>query len=141
MQFNESTGYAVRMVIFLAENRGFSGGEELRAGTAIPATVLPAITKPLRRAGIIATRRGNQGGFTLAKSPEQITMADIVRAMEGTTRINRCLEADSHCALGRASTCKVRAFYLEVQEWLDKTFEAKTVASLMSEKEFGDKPF
>lgn len=137
MQFNESTGYAVRMVIFLAQNHGFSGGEELRANTAIPATVLPAITKPLRRAGIIATRRGNQGGFTLARSPEDITMADIVRAMEGTTRINRCLEPDCQCTLGRAKTCKVRQFYLEVQEWLDKTFEEKTVASLMDEEERG----
>lgn len=131
MQLNISTGYAVRVALYLAQRPERVSGEELCAGTAIPPSVLASIIKPLKEAGIVDTRRGNQGGLTLARSAEQVSMADIVRAMEGTTRINRCLETDCHCSIGQADTCKVREFYLSVQSWLDKTFEEKTIASLI----------
>lgn len=134
MQLNTSTGYAVRIVIYLAKGHDKVSGAELSANTAVPATMLPGIVKPLRQAGIVETRRGNGGGFSLARSPEKITMADIVRAMEGTTRINRCLEPNRGCTLGIADTCTVRKFYAEVQDWLDETFEGKTIASFVTEQ-------
>lgn len=133
MQLNITTGYAVRVVIFLAQTPGLASGAEICAKTAVPPSVLPSVVKPLKEAGIIETRRGNQGGLTLTRAPRNISMADIIRAMEGTTRINHCLEPDCRCTLGKADTCKVREFYLEVQRWLDKTFEEKTIASLLDE--------
>lgn len=134
MQLNITTGYAVRVIVYLAENPGKKiGGTELCAATAVPSTMLPGIAKSLRQAGILETRRGNGGGFTLARSAERISMADIVRAMEGTTRINRCLEPNCACTLGIAETCPVRKFYAEVQEWVDKAFEGKSIAELVAE--------
>lgn len=133
MQLNISTGYAVRIVTFLAKRHETVSGTELSIGTAVPTTMLPEIVKPLRQAGIIETKRGNGGGFALARSPETISMADIVRAMEGTTRINRCLEPNCVCTLGVAETCPVRRFYAEVQEWVDKAFEGKTIAALLED--------
>lgn len=134
MQLNTSTGYAVRVVLYLAQSRGMVSGTELCGNAAIPPSVLPAVIKPLKAAGLVETRRGNQGGLTLSRGAEKISMADIVRAMEGTTRINSCLEPECHCTLGRAESCKVRRFYQEVQEWLDKTFEEKSIAELMDER-------
>lgn len=133
MQFKTSTDYAVRMVLFLAQHSGYVGGEELSRNSAIPPTMLVKIANPLQEAGILVTRRGNRGGFALAKHPAQITLADIVRAIEGTTRINRCLEADCACALGRADSCPVRGFYTEVQDWLDRAFEGRSIASFLAE--------
>lgn len=133
MQLNTTTGYAVRLVLYLTEHNGVATGDEICSGTAIPASMLPAIAKPLRKARIITTRRGNQGGFALARRADEITMADIVRAMEGNLCVNRCTEADGTCSLGISGCCKVQDFYLEVQDLLNEVFEARTIASFLDD--------
>lgn len=118
-----------------AGHPGVIGREELARGAAVPMSMLPGVAKPLRRAGILTTKRGNQGGFALARAPTHITMGDIVGAMEQTTRINRCLERDCHCLLGCAATCSVRAFYAQVQAWVDAAFADRTIASFLAPAE------
>ena len=53
--------------------------------------------------------------------------------MEGTTRINRCLDPDGYCSRNGVPTCPVHKFYTRIQSYLDEAFQDKTIASLMED--------
>jgi len=131
MQLNVTTDYAIRMTLFLAILGTPMGSEDISKQMGIPKQMIAQIAKPLRNAGIIATKRGVGGGFSLNRKPEDISLADIFNAVEGTTRINRCLEEDCYCSRHATETCPVRKFYKEMQTFLDEAFSGKTIASLM----------
>lgn len=84
MQISARADYAVRAVLELAV-----GGEELVKGEVlagaqdIPAKFLEGILSTLRRAGIVDSRRGSDGGYRLARPAADITVADVVRAVDG----------------------------------------------------------
>jgi Rrf2 family protein len=85
MRLTSRTDYALRAVMELA-----IAGEEplttiaLGKSQGIPSSYLGAVLAQLRRAGIVTARRGAEGGWALAKSPKLITLADVIRAVDGT---------------------------------------------------------
>lgn len=77
MQLNVTTDYAIRMTLFLAILGTPMGSEDISKQMGIPKQMIAQVTKPLRDAGIIATKRGVGGGFSLNRKPEDISLADI----------------------------------------------------------------
>jgi Rrf2 family protein len=78
--------YAVRAAVELAAAQGDDGpvkGESLARAQGIPKNFLENILTELRRAGIVHTRRGVDGGYRLARPAAEITVADVLRAVEG----------------------------------------------------------
>ena len=73
------------------------------------------------------------GGYLLARQPEDISLRDIIVAMEGTTRINRCLEPDGYCSRNGVPNCPVHKFYSRIQTKLDEAFQEMTVAALLAD--------
>ena len=131
MQLNITTDYAIRMVLYLATVGRAAGSGEIASAMGIPRNMMATMSPKLRRAGIIQAVRGANGGYTLCRAPEDISLSQIVNAMEGTTRLNRCLEDDHFCSRGAAETCPVRKFYVGIQKLLDETFQEETIAKLM----------
>ena len=76
---------------------------------------------------------GANGGFALGRAPEQISLHEIVNLVEGTTRINRCLEDDGYCSRNGTATCPVHRCYAHIQSYLDQAFQDKTIASLLED--------
>ena len=133
MQLKLSTDYAIRIVLYLAEKQQTANSEEISARMGIPQSVVATLATPLQRAGILTTVRGVGGGFTLCRRPEDISLHEIVNLMEGTTRINRCLEPEGFCSRNGVATCPVHKFYSRIQSYLDEDFQDKTIASLMED--------
>ena len=133
MQLNLTTDYAIRFALQLAALHRPAGGAEIAGVMCIPERSVSEISRKLRKAGIITAVRGTNGGYALAKPAEEISLGEIVNAMEGTTRINRCLEPDHYCNRGAADTCPVRRFYQVQQDDMDQRFYAKTIAMLIDE--------
>lgn len=131
MQLNISTDYAIRIVFYLASKGRTANSDEVSAQMGVPRTVIATLSTPLQEAGILTTQRGVGGGFTLCRKPEDISLYEIINLMEGTTRINRCLEADGFCSRNGVETCPVHRFYTGVQSYLDAAFRDKTIASLL----------
>ncbi len=76
--------YAVRAVIELAAADGSQlKGEQLADRQAVPLKYLENILADLRRAGIVRSQRGADGGYRLAKPADEVTVADVIRAVEG----------------------------------------------------------
>ena len=86
MKISVQVDYACRVMAELARLHG-SGElaqiEKLARTEAVPANFLAQILIKLRDAGLIASRRGNHGGYALAKAPEEISLHDILVAVEG----------------------------------------------------------
>jgi Rrf2 family protein len=85
MRISAKADYAVRAVVELAAATDERPVKAERIATAqdIPLNFLENILGELRHAGIVRSHRGADGGFRLAKAPEQITIADVIRAVEG----------------------------------------------------------
>ena len=85
MRISAKADYAVRAAVELAAGSGEKPVKAERIATAqdIPLNFLENILGELRHAGIVRSQRGADGGFRLAKAPEQIAIADIIRAVEG----------------------------------------------------------
>ncbi len=85
MRISAKADYAVRAAVELAGATGDKPVKAERIATAqdIPLNFLENILGELRHAGIVRSHRGADGGFRLAKSPDELTIADIIRAVEG----------------------------------------------------------
>lgn len=86
MKLSVKVDYACRVLTQLARQYGSDGLahiEELARTEAVPANYLVQILSELRNGGLIVSRRGKQGGYALARSPEEITLLEIVKVIEG----------------------------------------------------------
>jgi Rrf2 family protein len=75
--------YAVRAAIELAAAGDMVTAEQIAQAQSIPLNFLENILRDLRRGGIVESRRGQQGGYLLARPPAEISVADVIRAVEG----------------------------------------------------------
>ncbi len=87
MHVSAKVDYAMRALLVIAQESGENGtlikGDHLASEQAIPARFLEGILRQLRQAGIIASQRGAEGGYRLARAASDITVADVVRALDG----------------------------------------------------------
>ena len=86
MRVSAKTDYALRAAVELAAAHGDGTpvkGERLATTQSIPLRFLENILLQLRHAGIVESRRGADGGYKLARPPEDITLADVIRAIDG----------------------------------------------------------
>ena len=84
MRVSAKSDYAIRAAVELAAaGEGPVKGERLAQAQEIPSNFLENILSDLRNAGIVSSRRGADGGYWLARPAEEITLADVIRAVEG----------------------------------------------------------
>jgi Rrf2 family protein len=130
MQLTRAADYAVRIMIHLAALP--PGSRPNRAALAvagdIPEHFVAKILQSLARAGLIDSQRGMNGGFTLAREPEEVTLLEIVEAIEGPTRLNVCLIPGDSC--GRKAWCPAHMAWAEAQEAMTSVLRRFTIAKL-----------
>jgi Rrf2 family protein len=116
--------YAVRAALVLARasaaGTGAVKGEQIGTEQHIPVKYLENILSELRQGGIVRSQRGAEGGYWLAKAPDQVTIADIIRAVEGplaTVRGERAEQLDyDNCGSLQDMWVAVRASLRSVLE-------------------------
>ena len=83
MRTTAKADYAVRAAVELAAAGELVTAEHIAQAQGIPVNFLENILRDLRRGGIVDSRRGQQGGYTLARPAAEISLADVIRAVEG----------------------------------------------------------
>ena len=83
MRTTAKADYAVRAAVELAAAGDLVTAEQVADAQGIPLNFLENILRDLRRAGVVDSRRGQQGGYTLARPAGEISVADVIRAVEG----------------------------------------------------------
>lgn len=109
MQLNQGTDYAFRAVLHLA-NLPFGQvvtAQNIATAEMIPMRFLLKIMRHLTKAGLVKSFRGVEGGYALAKAPQEITLLDVVEAIEGPVTINRCQVDKKYCSKNWADRCPV----------------------------------
>ncbi|MCL2002659.1 MAG: Rrf2 family transcriptional regulator [Oscillospiraceae bacterium] len=124
MKISTKGRYALRMLLDLAEHRdrGFISLKEIALRQEISKQYLEQIVSLLHTSDFLRASRGKQGGYMLAKAPDQYTVGQILRVTEGSLAPVACLEDDvSQCA--RAGDCKTlpvwTGLYKVVNGYLD----------------------
>jgi Rrf2 family protein len=83
MRVSAKVDYALRAMLELAAAGGLVKGEQLATAQGIPQKFLESILLDLRRAELVTSRRGVEGGYALGKPATEISLADVIRAVEG----------------------------------------------------------
>ncbi len=86
--------YALRAMLELAAAGGLVKGEQIATAQAIPQKFLESILLDLRHAELVASRRGVDGGYTLGRPADEISVADVIRAVEGPIATVRGVRPD-----------------------------------------------
>ena len=126
------TDYAFRALVYLAVRHPqvVSAGE-LADKQGIPIAFLQKLLQRLSRAGLVRSRRGVRGGFTLVREPEQVTAEDVVEAVQGQIAMNRCLLGETDCE--NAGSCPVQRRLDGIQRDVKKALQDVTLGELASD--------
>lgn len=130
MQLNITTDYAVRAMLYLALVGRQASSSEISEAMSIPENYLYSVMGKLKKAGYVKASRGVNGGWSLVKEPEELTLLDMILVMEGTFKINPCLEDEANCSRGAVASCQIHDIYSEVQDYLESYFSSITLANL-----------
>jgi len=122
--------YALRAAIELAalEDEWPVKGERLAAGQSIPLRFMENILGELRQAGIVQSKRGAEGGYLLARSPGEIALADVIRAVDGPLANIGGLRPDQLSYSGSAAP--LRDIWIAVRASLRSVLETTTLADV-----------
>ena len=131
MQLKNSTDYAIRIVCYLAAQERMVSTSELSRKLNVSANYVPKIAKKLKNAKIVTACEGTNGGYMLAKQPENISLMDIISCVEETMAINRCLEEDRFCSRNLEDTCKIHKILLSLQNTYNNKLESVKVSDVI----------
>ena len=122
MQITRQTDYAVRCILHLTEStETVVMVSDIAAARNIPRSFLAKILQKLVKAKIVRSYRGVKGGFKLAKKPEDISLLDIIVAVEGPMAMNICAINKKYCSL--SNTCTVHPVWIEVREAVESSLK------------------
>ena len=127
MQMNRQTDYAMRAVLYLATSP-MARIREIAEAQFVPREYLAKILQKLSKAGIVNTHRGVDGGISLARAPDQISMLDVMEAIEGPITLNRCFIEPGECP--RESYCAVHNELVQISSSLSGMFAKVNFARL-----------
>ncbi len=131
MQITRQADYAVRAVLHLARNG------ETRTATSviaeeqkIPPSFLAKIISQLSIAGLLHTSRGARGGVTLARDPREITLLEVIEAIDGPIQLNECVGETGVCTFD--ANCPLRPVWCEAQEELVGRLKGTNFADMLA---------
>ena len=127
---SQTVEYALRAVVFLADQAEPRTTQQIAERTKVPAPYLAKVMQSLNRAELVHAQRGLHGGFTLARLPEKLTIWDVVQAVEPFQRIRTCpLELESH----RTRLCPLHKRLDDALAMIERAFKETTVAEILAE--------
>jgi Rrf2 family protein len=134
MQITRQADYALRAMLYLARN--YTDDKDERSATReiaedqeIPASFLAKIISQLSIAGLIQTSRGATGGVRLSRKPEEISLLEVVEAIDGPITLNECVNDPSVCSFG--DNCPIHDVWCEAKGELVRKLRAATFDKLL----------
>lgn len=127
---SQTAEYALRAIFFLSENREAAHvAHEIAEATRVPVGYLSKVLQNLGRAGLVSSQRGPGGGFALTKSPTDISIFEIIQAVDPIRRIHRCpVEPTCDTAL-----CPLHRRLDDALAMVEKIFKDSTVGELLAQ--------
>lgn len=133
MQLTRAADYAARVMIHLASlpAGGRASRSDLAAAAEVPKPFLGKILQSLVRSGLITSQRGVTGGFVLGRCPSEVTLLDVIEAVEGPLFLNRCLNPGEGCH--RSAWCAAHYLWVDAQSAMAAVLRRASLLDLARE--------
>lgn len=133
MRITRAGEYAVRAILYAASMGPGTvvGRMEIAEAMEIPSQFLAKIARQLSRAGIVEIVQGARGGIRLRLKPEELTLLDVIEAVEGEIFLNDCIMNPGSCR--RSPTCAVNAVWNRARDLLRGCLKEATFERLLEE--------
>ncbi len=130
MLITRKADYAVRCVLYLSkEPEQVASVNDIAKKMHIPQTFLAKILQLLMKAGIVESNRGIKGGFKLTKSPGDISLYDVVMAVEGPIATNMCAVDKKVCRL--SNSCVVHPIWVDLKKEIEERLKEENFLRLL----------
>ena len=138
MQVTRAVDYGLRALVLMARQPAGSRIflHDLAQEADLPRNYLVKVLKSLAGSGIVRSHRGIKGGFSLARDPRQITLREIVEAIDGPVAVMHCLtghRGDGDC--GNSGRCAAQAILAEVRDHILRDLESHSLHALTAAQE------
>jgi len=118
-----------------SEDKGPIATHTIAERQGISERYLEQLMVPLKRAGLVKSIRGSQGGYILGKSPDCITAGDIIRVLEGPIAPVECVSESNPEACDRADFCVTRVIWTKVRDSIAEVLDSYSLADLVQESQ------
>lgn len=132
MRISRKGEYALRAMMYLAarHDKGLVRIAEIARAQKIPEKFLERILLDLRKGGVLRSVRGRSGGYALGRPPEQISLALVIRIIEGALAPLRCTSTWAHVRCPAEEGCGLHSVMLRVRNAIAGILEGSTLADL-----------
>ena len=133
MRLSTRGEYASRAMLELAlrEADGPQHIRDISAAQDIPERFLEQILLQLKRAGYLRSRKGPQGGYRLSRPPETISLAEVIRVMDGPLAPIDCVSVTAHEVCPKEDGCVLKGLWKETRDAIAAILERTTLADLV----------
>jgi Rrf2 family transcriptional regulator, cysteine metabolism repressor len=133
MKLSTRGKYGLYAMFYLATQAG-NGPQPLKsiAETGVPEQYLEQLLGSLRRAGLVTTVRGVQGGYQLARDPAEITVGDIIDATEGPVSLSECLHDSEACR--KSCDCPTRMVWSRLTDRINDLLQSITLKDMLGKE-------
>jgi FeS assembly SUF system regulator len=123
IRMNKLTDYGIVLLTHLARQRAgpIHSARDLADASHLPAPTVNKLLKKLSQARLLTSQRGVNGGYTLAKDPAQISVAEVINALEGPIGMTECSSVAGLCSL--EPTCPNRSGWRNISEAIRDTLQ------------------
>jgi FeS assembly SUF system regulator len=129
LKLSKLADYAtVLMTAIAADPQRLHNGQELAARTHVPAPTVAKLLKALARGGLLESLRGAHGGYRLLRAPESVSVAEVIRALEGPLAVTQC--SDHHGGCNIEASCATRGNWRLINTAIRQALEAITLAQM-----------
>jgi FeS assembly SUF system regulator len=137
IRMSKLTDYAILLLAHLARAQGTMTGQELAARSRVPLPTVSKLAKELSKAGLVVSHRGRNGGYGLARPAEEISIADIVEALEGPIALTECAKPGKiDCVI--EETCLAKASWDPVSRAIENALRELPLSSIAPFRVGGD---
>jgi len=133
MSISAKVEYGLRAILEISQSDGLLKARELSKRMNIPLKFLAHIINDLSVAGITMSKTGARGGVSLARDPGQISLKDIIEALEGPFKLLKCDAIRNWC--GFTENCPIKNELMDVEQKVEGILESKKISDFLYLKE------
>ena len=134
MKLSTRGRYGIHAMYDLAVNYG-AGPQSIKSiaeRQGVPEAYLEQLIAMLRRSGLVISNRGAQGGYRLSREPREITVGDVLRALEGGLNLLECLDEEDAC--GKSCACASRLVWMKIRDGLHQVVDGISLQDMIDEQ-------
>ncbi len=135
MHITQESDYAVRIVYCLAANAVRMDARSISEQMCVSLRFALKILGKLAQNGIVTSFKGNRGGYELARPAADISMLDVIKAVEGPYQLSRCLGGEQEsCNRGMSGRCAAQRVFARISSQVNQELEAVSFQMLLNDQ-------